>query len=1254
MAVPSGSCLLGTVLGILFCSTLHAINIPKGLRKPPTITDQSPEKYVVYPNDDIVLKCEATGRPKPEFSWTKDDVKFDPGADPRVKTKEGSGNLTISNTNGHTAKDLQGKYRCFANNSLGTAISHEINLITENMPKWQKEDIYPIEVEAGQSVILPCNPPKSAVPPRVHWMDTTLSHITQDQRISTGLDGNLYFSNVLASDEHPDYMCNAQFIGARTIVQKEAIALKVLPSNTVNYRAPLMMVPKGTSSTYLALKGTPLVLECIAEGLPTPDIEWEHVGSSIAEGHYTFDNFKKTLKITSVEENDDGEYQCTAKNTKGIIRHTYNVKVESAPYWVKEPESGMYGPGENVVLHCEVSGMPKPKVTWRINGEPVKDSDLGPNRKVTQKKLILNNVQTTDTMIVQCEAQNEHGTILSNAYVYVDLFPPQILTKDKVEYRVVENSNVSMHCKNFGAPVPKVVWEDAQMSPVLSDVRISQQTNGTLIISDVQREDSGIYYCTASNNEDNVTISAILAVKNATQIISPPIDQRLKRGDKAIFQCETLFDHTAKLKSVQWSINGVEVDGFDDDDKISIEDSTLSVSNVQEEDQGTYTCVASSDVDSVEREAELVVIDAPDAPFGVELTHQQGLGVSLVWVPGQDNNSPIEEFIIEFEENNFEPGRWHEVTRVDGDQISANLTLSPYVNYQFRVIAVNEIGPGASSEPSQRYETPQAAPKKNPSGVKGEGTQPNNMQITWKPLKGIDWNGPGLQYIVKWRRQTPDKGLDWVTKRVSSPPVMVEDTETFVPYEIKVQCINDLGEAPEPKSIIGYSGEDYPTVTPENVGVELINRSLVKLQWNPVPKEGLNGHLLGYNLYYKSKHHNLLKHSVRHNDATITNLTPFTNYTVFIRVFNGRGEGPDSEIYKFATPEGVPSQPLSLRAERQSDTSLVVVWEAPESPNGILTGYVIRHQLLNKTHPGNTIIEEISDPFQMNWTLANISSNDTYRFYVSAKTSAGEGAPAECVGSTREVIELPNLMNITSITKENLIILQWNQMEGAKNTELKVQVTNSSSEATWYHHGSVNSSTLYYEMPDLLPGRSYFIRLVALNRSKDLVIWKTSVETSGPALINKPNDFATEGWFIGLISAIVLLLLILLILCFIKRSKGGKYSVKDKEDTQVDSEARPMKDETFGEYRSLESQSFPRFSDNDEKPFTSSQPSLNGDIKQLGSDDSLADYGGSVDVQFNEDGSFIGQYSGKKEKEAAPGNESSGATSPVNPNIPIE
>lgn len=52
------------------------------------------------------------------------------------------------------------------------------------------------------------------------------------------------------------------------------------------------------------------------------------------------------------------------------------------------------------------------------------------------------------------------------------------------------------------------------------------------------------------------------------------------------------------------------------------------------------------------------------------------------------------------------------------------------------------------------------------------------------------------------------------------------------------------------------------------------------------------------------------------------------------------------------------------------------------------------------------------------------------------------------------------------------------------------------------------------------------------------------------------------------------------------------------------------------------------------------------------SNDSLADYGDSVDIQFNEDGSFIGQYSGRRDPQSRGGQDSSGATSPMNPNMP--
>ncbi|XP_036004818.1 neuronal cell adhesion molecule a isoform X1 [Fundulus heteroclitus] len=147
-----------------------------------------------------------------------------------------------------------------------------------------------------------------------------------------------------------------------------------------------------------------------------------------------------------------------------------------------------------------------------------------------------------------------------------------------------------------------------------------------------------------------------------------------------------------------------------------------------------------------------------------------------------------------------------------------------------------------------------------------------------------------------------------------------------------------------------------------------------------------------------------------------------------------------------------------------------------------------------------------------------------------------------------------------------------------------------------------------------------------------------------PAVPNRQVDIATQGWFIGLMCAIALLILVLLIVCFIKRNKGGKYPVKEKEDAHQDPEIQPMKEDdgTFGEYRSMESDT------EDHKPLKGSRTPSNGTVRRDESDDSLVDYGEGGDGQFNEDGSFIGQYSGKKEKDTHEGNESSEAPSPVN------
>lgn len=79
-------------------------------------------------------------------------------------------------------------------------------------------------------------------------------------------------------------------------------------------------------------------------------------------------------------------------------------------------------------------------------------------------------------------------------------------------------------------------------------------------------------------------------------------------------------------------------------------------------------------------------------------------------------------------------------------------------------------------------------------------------------MTGFQSNGPGLEYKVQWRQKDVDE--DWSSKSVANvSELVVPGTPTYVPYEIKVQAVNDYGEGPPPDVVIGYSGEDCESDT---------------------------------------------------------------------------------------------------------------------------------------------------------------------------------------------------------------------------------------------------------------------------------------------------------------------------------------------------------------------------------------------------------------------------------------------------------
>ncbi|XP_060749746.1 neural cell adhesion molecule L1.1 isoform X1 [Tachysurus vachellii] len=1259
-----GKCRASQLLFLLLWmgKTFGAIHIPIELKEPPLITLQTQSFTACY-IDDISLMCEASGNPTPTFRWVKDGQLFNDEMD-------GTGILK-----GNESKELKfyhGKYRCYASNELGTAESGLINLVTETIPVVSvKEKKVEKTANKGESVVLQCNIPNSTVSSYVHWMDKKLMHVKQSERVIIGLNGNLYFANVEISDTRKDYTCFIQYIEARTILSSETVSLYVKSSNELVNRPPGLHQPQGTHSSYFALRGQNLILECIPYGLPTPTVKWQRKDASLSSSQATEQHFGRWLEFSSISESDDGEYTCTASNVIGHVTHSYTVNVEAAPYWRKQPKSARYTPGETVRLDCQAEGIPKPHITWKINGELLSETIPEPRRSVEGGTLILNNVNVADTAVYQCEASNKHGTALLNTYIHVIELPPQILTTDSRVYQATEGSTVYISCDTFGSPRPKVTWENNNFGPVLSNSRMSQLDNGTLHIMDVSHEDTGTYLCSVIAT--NLSITAHLDVLSKTRIVTPRHDHRTLRGTTLVWPCSYKVDPRLPLPLIQWRKDGKKIQPIAPDNKYIIhENGSLRINHIQAEDAGNYTCEIITTLDSDVITGSLTVIDKPEAPHSVKLDQKASRSVTVSWSPGHDNNSPVKEFVIEMQEDlHLEASSWKEAKRVPAEIHHLEISLLPFCSYQFRLAAVNEIGWSKFSHPSESYDTPPAEPEVAPGNVRSESTDPGSMIITWEELEPRHFNGPGFGYKVYWR-EADNSGNDWESQVVSHPPFVVNETNTFTPFEIKVQAVNNVGEGPSPEAVIGYSGEDVPLESPTHIEVTPVNATAVSVRWEPVNRTSVRGHLLGYRIYLRRLgsrrdhvHNRKEKRALAtvremvqameskeerqvivvegKEEATVRGLEFYSDYELSITAYNSKGEGPPSSPSYFKTSEGAPGPVSHLRFESPSNTELTLFWKKPHRTNGILRGYVLMYQEFVENGPSTLQKVELDDPTVTHYNVDKLDPKHFYIFSLNAFTDAGKGESVHINATTLLDGVPPSSINMT--VGETAVNLSWVPGERQRNMGFAVRYHRGKSEpenGEWEESEQVNLTQGFYQLQGLNAGSFYFLEI----RHDNITYWTQALQTKGPVIDGVHNSFATQGWFIGLISAVVLLLLLLLILCFVKRSKGGKYSVKEKEEGQIDSDAKPMKDEAFGEYRSLES------SDSDEKR-SFSQRSLCANLKRE-SEDSLGEYGDSVDIQFNEDGSFIGQYSGRRDTQpyAHGEHESSGVPSPTKPNPP--
>nr|XP_018668551.1 neuronal cell adhesion molecule isoform X2 [Ciona intestinalis] len=1233
----------------LFVS-ISALDIPpeakEQLPRPPTITIQPDEVTYAIPRVLIVLRCAAVAQPDVKstggYLWKKDgstletvDSPSNDGTGVSIVMSQKDGTITFRGSENLPEEELlqyEGVYQCFASNDLGTAMTRSTTLKAAATVFLLPENKI-IETQVGAPLQIPCSY-NSSDDKLITWKfepDT----VTLNERISESSDGRLIFSNVEGGDDGLVVYCIIKDRITRRSADGPHHTFYVDASNPMNDQPPVIVSPAPQTEPQIVLKDDTFRLKCSATGKPTPIVHWEKVNGVWPTDRYVIEDFGRTVTISNATYDDSSDYRCTASNSAGEVAVDEKVLIHARPFFStgdNTPRDVIRYPGGNVTIRCQPEGIPSPSIEWRVNGVPIADTPKMDNREIHPTKIRLYNLQIPDSAVYQCIASNLYGSIIKQAYVNVLVSKPLALSNDVVQYEQVVGKSIELKCPVFGSPSPDIKWKKDGADIAMND-RISLRKNKYLRIHEATFDDAGPYSCLAWNEYGSLLLNTSLSVFERTRIQSAhPTPYFVKRGDSVTMSVQITTDTGVEPRSVHWYKSNIPVG----------RGVNHIVDNAEFTDTGSYKVMVNTTLDHASVHFTLVVQDVPLPPmdFSVEATGATPLDVRFTWQPSDNNFSPIEEYKIEYEENNYRPGEWFLlVDSMSPDVIYYDVTLSPGLNYKFRMWARNSIGWSETpSGESMRYTTPDDAPSVNPVGVSGEGNTPTNMIITWQPVEPVNCNGPGFGYYIKYcpvndctnRTEIPVPGSDVTSYEVNGLP-------TYTPYNIKVVSYNSIGSAADPADVIGFSGEDSPMSEPTNVMVQTIDddATTVIVTWQKVDADSVRGKVLGYTVSFQptSGYNDVNQKVGDTNTARVTDLQPNTQYTFSVAVFNSVSSGPNSLPYDVITPESTPGPPHLLRSVQSSDKTIHLAWSSPRKPNGVITGYVMSYVCLNDTTErfGPIMLDDTS------YVMTHLRPNHLYDITVGARTSKGVGELSNVLMSTMAgEAPKPATFNVTSgLSNANVT---WFSAEGIPASKYFIEYKKSD-EDKWSTVGPYASAKTgeAVSLEGLDPGTPYLIRIVSVNDYDNTTSEYIIVTTSGTGASSA--GITGQIWFIVLITIIVFLIILIIIVFVSRRRKGGKYSVADKEGQLVDQESQPNRSEDIGEYNDDDEAKKPLNSPTSVSPLNGKTTPSDGlptttPLRTRGDSvagDSIDAFGDEEAREFNEDGSFIGQYGALQE-----------------------
>uniref|UniRef100_A0A3B5LKZ5 Hemicentin 1 n=1 Tax=Xiphophorus couchianus TaxID=32473 RepID=A0A3B5LKZ5_9TELE len=536
-----------------------------------------PVRMSVIKGEDIVLPCDVQSVPPPTISWAKEKQLISPFSPHRQLP---SGSMKIL----ETRVSDSGLYVCVASNIAGNVtLSIELSVLP---PKIQPGPRV-VKIQVGHQVELACA--VVGVPePTVSW--------TKDSRnFPVSHDGTLILRDVKLDDEGI-YTCTA----TNTAGQDQAqVKLQVQP--------PVVEVPEPPFNSPLQERvlNQRIAFPCLAK-LPKPVIRWLRNGVELTgnEPGVSILDDGTLLILAAVSPLDDGEYVCTAANDAGSTEKKYQLRVNPPDFRDGDtPGNVSVILNEPISLVCDVTGSPKPIITWFKDGTPqvvasnsIQILDMG-------KSLKLLRAETVDAGSYNCKAINIAG---SREKVFgLDVLPPTIVgSGSPMDVSAILKQELTLECKVHGSPFPTIQWYKERLV-FLGDPNLEVINNGQVLrIKSARLGDQGRFQCSVINTAGKQSKDFNLSVYppaiiggNLTTDVTALLDTMVTLG------CEV---RGVPHPTITWYRRGEAIMSSRQAQYLE-RGIRLKIPRVQASDAGQYTCKVNNVAGSAEKSFELDV-----------------------------------------------------------------------------------------------------------------------------------------------------------------------------------------------------------------------------------------------------------------------------------------------------------------------------------------------------------------------------------------------------------------------------------------------------------------------------------------------------------------------------------------------------------------------------------------------------------------------------------------------------------------------